>query len=68
MQCTVPGIPRRMSLACQGRPFKVTLWAIGESGGVQVAESQLFAGCPCWWKDGTEKKEVVDSQGDIPHH
>ena len=42
--------------------------AVHLNGGVQVAESQLFAGCPCWWKDGTEKKEVVDSQGDIPHH
>ena len=48
--------------------FKMTLWAIGESGGVQVAESQLLAGYPCRWKDGTEKKEVVDSQGDMAHH
>ena len=24
----------------------MTLWAIGESGGAQVAESQLLAGCP----------------------
>jgi hypothetical protein len=47
-------------------PFKVTLWAIGESGGAQVAESQLLAGCPCRWKDGTEKKEVIDNQQDMP--
>lgn len=47
---------------------KCAVAIIEESGGVQVAESQLFAGCPCWWKDGTEKKEVLDSHRDIPHH
>ena len=30
-----------------------------------VIECQLLAESTCWWKDGTEKKEVIDNQRDM---
>ena len=45
----------------------MTLLWLGKDG-VYVIEYQLLAGCSCRWKDGTEKKEVVDNQRDIPQH
>ena len=43
----------------------MTLLWLGKDG-AYVIECQLLAEYPCWWKDGTEKKEVIDNQQDMP--
>ena len=43
----------------------MTLLRLGKDG-VYVIECQLLAEYPCRWKDGTEKKEVIDNQQDMP--
>ena len=62
MKTQYPHAPKSRPNFC---PIKMTLLWLGEDG-VYVIECQLLAECPCWWKDGTEKKEVIDSQGDMP--
>ena len=62
MKTQYPHAPKSRPNFC---PIKMTLLWLGEDG-VYVIECQLLAGYPCRWKDGTEKKEVVDNQQDIP--
>ena len=63
MKTQYPHAPKSRPIFC---PFKMTLLWLGKDG-VYVIECQLLAKYPCWWKDGTEKKEVIDNQQDIPH-